>query len=268
MSNNASKAYQFNIVNGVVVAVSEVKNGRTKLERMERDESWSVQDGNVIKTEMEHGRLETTTYSDVDGDGLFLKVSKVTAAADGAVWAGQTDRDHDDKWKGSNRDDHFDAGLGQDDLFGGAGNDDLYGAEGNDRLSGDVGSDDLHGGDGDDVLSGGSGSDDLYGGLGDDVFKINSVTESGVNMASRDRIFDFETGDKIDLSNVDAKLGTRFNDAFVFIGSAAKLSLTNANGAVWFENGIVYGSNDRDLDAEFQIEVMGVQDLAPTDFIL
>lgn len=268
MSKNASKAYQFNIVNGVVVAVSEVKNGRTKLERMERDESWSVQDGNVIKTEMEHGRLETTTYSDVDGDGLFVKVSKINTTAGGAVWVGRSGPNQNDHWKGSSRDDHFDAGSGHDELVGGAGNDELYGAEGNDRLSGDVGSDDLHGGDGDDVLTGGSGSDDLYGGLGDDVFKINSVTESGVNMASRDRIFDFETGDKIDLSNVDAKLGTRFNDAFVFIGSAAELSLANANGAVWFENGIVYGSNDRDLDAEFQIEVMGVQELVSTDFVL
>ena len=93
MSNNASKAYQFNIVNGVVVSVSEVKNGRTKLERMERDESWSVQDGNVIKTEMEHGRLETTTFSDVDGDGLFVKVSKINTTAGGAEWAGRSDPD-------------------------------------------------------------------------------------------------------------------------------------------------------------------------------
>ena len=39
-----------------------------------------------------------------------------------------------------------------------------------------------------------------------------------------------------DLSNVDAKMGTRFNDAFVFIGRAEPLSLANANGAVGLEN--------------------------------
>jgi hypothetical protein len=46
------------------------------------------------------------------------------------------------------------------------------------------------------------------------------------------------------------------------------LSLANAYGAVWFENGILYGSNDRDTAAEFQIELVGVTFISQTDLVL
>jgi hypothetical protein len=46
------------------------------------------------------------------------------------------------------------------------------------------------------------------------------------------------------------------------------LSLANANGAVWFENGVLHGSNDRDTAAEFQIELVGVTLISQTDLVL
>ena len=37
---------------------------------MDRDETWTVDGANIVKTEVEHGRVETTVYSDIDGDGV------------------------------------------------------------------------------------------------------------------------------------------------------------------------------------------------------
>lgn len=74
MSKNSAKAYQFTIQNNIIINVSEIKNGRIKLEKMDSDEQWSYDatTKQVTKTENEHGRLQTTVYTDADGDGLFL----------------------------------------------------------------------------------------------------------------------------------------------------------------------------------------------------
>ena len=71
-----NKGYQFTIVNGAISSVYEIKNGRLKQEKISSDESWSLSGSDVIKTEYEHGRSEITTYSDLDGDGIYTKVSK------------------------------------------------------------------------------------------------------------------------------------------------------------------------------------------------
>ena len=144
----------------------------------------------------------------------------------------------------------------------------MIGGAGNDSLDGGTGDDSVFGGDGDDVLSGGAGSDDLYGGLGNDSFKYTNVFESGLTLSTRDNIHDFTSGDKLDLSAIDAKSGNWTNDAFTYVGAAANVTTANANGAVWFENGILYASNDRDTAAEFQIQLVGVTDLLATDLIL
>ena len=345
MSKDANKGYQFTVINGAVTAVYEVKNGRVKFEKMDRDETWSVDGANIVKSEIEHGRIETTTYTDINGDGIFAKmsksyetggillssstsqtvtlqgtlqdgyqfeidngsvntvyklehgyksperidsneiwaidganiikeefengvteistytdlsgngvfskVSKSYVATDGSVWGGKVSAtDNDDQWRGNKSDDQY------------------YAGDGNDRLNGDCGNDDLYGADGDDLLIGGAGSDDLYGGLGNDSFKYNNVFESGLGIDARDRIHDFTAGDKIDLSTIDAKSGNWTNDAFTYVGTAANVTKANANGAVWFENGILYGSNDRDTTAEFQMELVGVTALSAADLIL
>lgn len=78
MSNDASKGYKFTLQNGQVTGVSEIKNGRIKFEKMDSDEAWSYDatTGQVSKTEWDDGRMETTLYSDANGDGIFSKVGK------------------------------------------------------------------------------------------------------------------------------------------------------------------------------------------------
>lgn len=88
--SKGQEAYRFSTSGSTVTAVYEVENGRTKQERMERDETWSFDGKLVTKTEMDDGRLETTTYADLDGDGLFVKVGKTysTPGTSGTTQAG------------------------------------------------------------------------------------------------------------------------------------------------------------------------------------
>jgi Ca2+-binding RTX toxin-like protein len=322
-TSQLQNGYQFDIVNGAVAAVYEIERGYKSQERIDLNETWIIDGANIIKKEVERGITEISIYSDLDGDGVFAKVSKSYVATDGSVWSGSASgTDSDDQWRGNNSDDHYYAGNGNDRLSSGNGNDDLYGADGDDQLNGEsgsdylyggsgndyvlggdgvdhldggldndrleggygddylnggagidaltggIGSDDLYGEDGDDTLIGGAGSDDLYGGLGNDTFKITNVFESGLTSSTRDHIFDFTNGDQIDLSAIDAKVGNKTNDAFTFISNASNLSLANANGAVWFENGVLYGSNDRDTAAEFQIDLVGVTLISQIDLVL
>jgi Ca2+-binding RTX toxin-like protein len=86
---------------------------------------------------------------------------------------------------------------------------------------GGPGNDVLRGGSGDDRLLGGTGEDVLVGGLGQrradrggadaDRFVYNSVQESPLGAANRDRINDFSSaqGDRIDLSGIDADVEHR-----------------------------------------------------------
>ena len=82
-----------------------------------------------------------------------------------------------------------------DTLNGGAGFDSLWGGGGNDVLNGLGGGDVLNGGAGDDTLNGGEGADLLIGGEGNDTFRFTASTQ-----LAGDRITDFATGDRIDLS--------------------------------------------------------------------
>ena len=258
MSNDANKGYQFKVLNGAVAAVYEIKNGSAKFEKMDRDETWSLDGANFVKTETEHGRVETTVYADIHGDGIFSKISKsylTSTAVTGNSSSSISGFDND-------------AGHGNDVLSGGYGNDDPHGADGDDRLSGDIGADDLHGRGGNDVLVGGAGSDDLYGALGNDSFKYTNVFESDLTISTHDSIHDFTSGDKIDLSCIYAKIGNWTNDAFAYVGPAANVTTANANGAVWFESDILYGSNDHDTGAEFQIQLVSATVLAVIDLIL
>jgi len=75
-NSEGQSKYQFSIVNGQVTGVMEVENGRTEVDRMEWDEKWTYQNGQVIKTERDDGRIEITTYADIDNDGYFTKISE------------------------------------------------------------------------------------------------------------------------------------------------------------------------------------------------
>ena len=136
----------------------------------------------------------------------------------------------------------------------------------NNTITGNSGANILKGGDGADTLIGGLGKDTLYGNSGNDIFKFNLIKESVIG-TSRDVIADFTSGDKIDLSAIDAKTGGTSNDTFVFLGATAP-TLANANGAIWFVGGILYGSTDADIASEFEIAVTGLASMSSGDFIL
>ena len=137
---------------------------------------------------------------------------------------------------------------------------------------GGQGTDTLTGGAGTDAIYGGGGGDALTGGAGNDTFRYDAITDSnGITDATRDRIFDFTTGDKIDLSRIDAITGGA-DDAFSFIGAGA---FTNVAGqlrytAVSASNFIVEGDVNGDGIADFTLSVTTTPATPPlaTDFIL
>lgn len=101
--SNESKKYQFQIVNGQVSAVFEIEGNKREFERMERDESWSVSsDGRTVtKSEMDDGRIEVSTFTDVDGDGYFHKTGKSYSGH----YSGQNNAGQDSHYE-SDSDDH------------------------------------------------------------------------------------------------------------------------------------------------------------------
>ena len=160
-------------------------------------------------------------------------------------------------------------------LDGASGDDFLQGLAGNDTLYGQAGNDRLEGGDGADLLFGGAGRDTLVGGAGNDRFDLDLASDSAVG--SGDQILDFSAGfDKIDLSTLDAKTGTKKNDAFQFIGDAA---FTGAAGQLRYEIVDLAGTSgdytkitgdlNGDKIADFEIILLGHTDpLHATDFVL
>ena len=81
-----------------------------------------------------------------------------------------------------------------------------------DHLTGDAGPNALYGLAGNDVITGGAGQDSLGGGGGADTFVFVAVGDSTV--AAPDTILDFQSGDRIDLSAIDANIGVGGDQAF------------------------------------------------------
>jgi serralysin len=119
---------------------------------------------------------------------------------------------------------------GRDELRGLQGDDTLDGGLGRDSLSGGDGNDVLVGGQGDDVLRGDAGGDQLKGGSGADKFVYQRISDS--TSVGIDTITDFSSssGDVIDVSRIDARLGVAGNQAFTavaaFTGAGAEAVLT------------------------------------------
>jgi serralysin len=154
------------------------------------------------------------------------------------------------------------------DTFNGSPEDDaLLGYAENDSLYGNNGNDTLNGGTENDVLTGGLGRDALLGGKGADMFDFNYLTESSPLLVGRDIINDFNhaQADKINLHDIDANLLLSGNQDFSFIG-AAKFT---AAGQIRFDAAthVLYASNDTDIQAEFSIQLTGVNRLQSSDII-
>ncbi|MEY4767768.1 MAG: hypothetical protein RL637_407 [Pseudomonadota bacterium] len=144
-------------------------------------------------------------------------------------------------------------------------NDNLIGNQKANSFDGLAGDDFINGNGGEDSIVGNIGDDILIGGEGNDVFKFLSILDSIPE--SNDIISDFQFGDKIDLSAIDAKTSTSFNDAFIFIGNQN----FTADAQVRFDvNTHILSANvDDDFsNADFAIELTGVTHLSANDLIL
>lgn len=178
----------------------------------------------------------------------------------------------DDRLNSGTGDDWLDGGAGADTLNGGDGNDRLIGRNGNDRLIAGAGNDTVNGGTGDDRIEGGAGRDRLTGFTGADRFVFAALSESAVG-ASRDIIADFSgtQGDRIDVSQIDARANAAGNNAFgAFIGAAA----FSAEGQIRaYQSGfstVIEFNTSGAGGAEMQIELTQFLafNLALSDFVL
>ncbi len=162
--------------------------------------------------------------------------------------------------------------AGNDTLRGGSENDTLSGGEGNDALIGDTGNDLLQGGIGNDLMRGGTGFDRHYGGTGADTFEFLALSDSTTASAGRDRIYDFShaEGDRIRLSTIDANANTALDNAFTFIGSASySAGVPGQVRSVLTASGyLVTGDVNGDQVSDFAILVVSSTALVSTDFLL
>ena len=142
----------------------------------------------------------------------------------------------------------------------------LIGSAFADHLTGNDGNNTLRGGAGADTLNGGGGIDTLSGSAGNDVFDFDALTDLGATIGTSDTVTDFAVGDLLDLSSLDADTTTpELNDAF----STTLVSDFTAAGQLKFDNGVLYGNTDGDINTvEFVINLTGVTSLSASDLVV
>ena len=157
-------------------------------------------------------------------------------------------------------------------LYGAVTEDRIVGKDGDDRLEGRYGNDALFGQLGNDALIGVAGADLMTGGAGADTFVFSTIGSSmPAGTGNYDTINDFSrlSGDKIALSDIDAKANVPGNQAFNFIGNA---SFSNHAGELRFalQDGsiFVYGDVNGDGVADFAVKLANITTIVASDFIL
>ena len=166
---------------------------------------------------------------------------------------------------------YLQGGATNDTLLGTGGADTLEGGGGGDSISGGNGADSLAGGEGADTLIGGAGKDRLSGGAGDDIFVFASHIETPASAAGRDVVTDWNMGDRIDLSVVDANTTLAGKQSFTFGGTPANTGLASAGQLFVFQSGgntFASGGVDGDGNRDFLIELTGLHTLSAASFIL
>ena len=209
----------------------------------------------------------------------------------------------DDVAVGGSGDDVIEGGAGRDVLLGGDGDDIfiaqngdgsdmLFGGEGSDTLdlsavtggavidlgaytpistvkSGGVtdylvGVENVIGSQGADVIKAGLAVNIMTGGEGEDVFVFTSA-----GTADGDVITDFQVGDKIDLSGIDAVFGSNGNQNFTLadqgVTAAGNLVIREVATADGVDT-IIDGYTDGDVDADFSLTLRGAHTLTDSSF--
>lgn len=153
-------------------------------------------------------------------------------------------------------DGQFDTGSANDPSYGtpGAVGMTIIGSDAADAIQGLAGAD---------LIRAGSGADLISGGAGADLFRFDRTSE-----ANGDRILDFQAGDQIDLSRIDARADRLFNQEFDFIGEADFSQSGQLRS--WLEGNVTWvaGNTDADGDPEFLIRIDGRHHLTFDDFLL
>jgi hypothetical protein len=94
---------------------------------------------------------------------------------------------------------------------------------------------------------------------------FTALADTTAESASADTIGDFLSGDRIDLSLLDANTGAAGNNAF----SGTLVSDFTAAGQLKLVSGVLYGNTDSNPGtAEFAINLTNVTALSAQDFIL
>lgn len=122
-------------------------------------------------------------------------------------------------------------------------------------------------GSGSDTITASDAVNVMEGGTGNDTFRFLSTVG-----ADGDTILDFQPGDRLDLSAVDADASQAGNQSFTLanggsFSSAAQLSVTYETRADGVYT-VVKGNVDAATDAEFQINLKGSHNLTPNSFIV
>ena len=203
--------------------------------------------------------------------------------------------------------DAVDAGTGDDTIVAEAGDGDdvIEGGEGTDTLdmsaidadvtvdldAGTANSDDsgddtvtnvenVVTGSGDDTVVANDAVNEFSGGDGNDVFVFTSSYAAGNGDGSRDRILDFDVGDRIDIDEISREFADEFGDIlsdegirrFVLMRDNADFSEPGQLRIIYqeFDDGtsatIIEGNIDDDADADFQIELSGRHDIGDDQF--
>ena len=127
--SNSFDLYQFDISGGQVTAVREYDNGRWVNDPISSYETYRVSGSSVVKTENYGSYVETTTYSDSDGDGVFIEsLSSISSGLNASVstslrssyYEGEDDDDDDGRYNDDD-DGRYLTGILDDDN-----NDDLF----------------------------------------------------------------------------------------------------------------------------------------------
>ena len=169
-----------------------------------------------------------------------------------------TGTDYNDHWTGGSGDDFAYSNIGDDTLIGGAGNDQLSAGIGNSSLDGgtgddqllggigtfgdtlQVGNDTLNGGAGNDQLYGGNGSDSLVGGTGDDYMCGDEGWWTLAEAPGNDTLNGGAGNDVLYGQNGNDSLDGGAGNDFL-IGGAGNDSLDGGVG-----NDVLYGQNGND----------------------
>ena len=130
----------------------------------------------------------------------------------------------------------------------------VRGNDADNSLYGGAGNDQLQGGNGDDTLIGGAGGDMLLGEAGADRFTFTASSVGKHRPADFVADFSDADGDKIDLTEIDAKRFVRGDQKFHFIGSH---EFTGKAGELRFDKGKVLGDTNGDGRADFKLVVDG-----------